>query len=123
MGWKLALCGEGGALCSLRESVAKVRVVTCRRSNTHLIRGVSKNKNLTERLRMPVGSESNAGGYITQMFMVEDLSLQDAATSGVFWIFFLVCGKSSVSFHIHSKSIPFAAFSVFSTYCLILTVS
>lgn len=36
---------------------------------------------------MPVGSESKAGGYIMQMFMVEDLSLQDSAASGAFWIF------------------------------------
>lgn len=71
---------------------------------------------------MPVGSESKAGGYIMLMFTVEDPSLQDSAASGAFWIF-LVCGKNSVPFHIHSKSIPLAAFSVYSTYFLILTVS
>lgn len=87
MGWRPALCGEGGALRSLCESVAKAHVVTCRRSpNPHLIRGVLK-KNLTERQQKPAGSESKAGGYIMQMFMVEDFSLQDSAASGAVWTF------------------------------------
>lgn len=41
MGWKLAVCGEGGSLWSLLDSAAKVCVVTCRGPpNAHLIRPV-----------------------------------------------------------------------------------